>query len=115
MKEVVGKAAESRLHFWGTWTPVKGGRPTSATNYTSLKNFASQEDATVPRFQNSWRHTCSESCQKIHMRKRVKSGIASNQPNSCLCWARGEVESMIKFQHEIGAHSTIEEDQSMNP
>ena len=24
---------------------------------------------------------------------------------SFICWERGEVESMIKFQHEIGAHS----------
>ena len=29
--------------------------------------------------------------------------------------ARGEVESMIKFQHEIGANSTVEEDQSLIP
>ena len=36
-------------------------------------------------------------------------------PYCFLCLARGEVESMIKFQHEIGANSTIEEDQSPTP
>ena len=42
LKEVA-KAAGGRLHFWGTWTSVQDGRPTSATNYTSLKNFGSRK------------------------------------------------------------------------
>ena len=58
--------------------------------------------ATVLHFQNSWHHTCSGSWNDLHKRsQKLKTIYKFHQTEQLLCSTLGEVESMIKFQHEI--------------